>query len=67
MIRMRGQASKDILQMGMWVESIHLRGLDQAHHGRRTSARPLGPREQQVLAPKGNGPNLVLDPVVIDR
>lgn len=65
-IRMRGQARENIFQIGVGIMPVHLRRLDQTHHGSRTPARPQGAGEQPVLATQGDGPDLVLDPVVID-
>lgn len=64
-VRMRGQACEYVLQVGVRVMPVHLRRLDQTHDGRRTSTRSLRASEQPILAPKGDGPDLVLDPVIV--
>lgn len=44
---------------------VHACRLDQAHDCGRTLTGPQASSKQPVAAPKGNGPDLVLNPVVI--
>ncbi len=57
------QSFEHILQVPEGLVAVEPRGLDQAHDGSRALARPQAPREEPVLAPERNRPDLVLDPV----
>lgn len=63
----RRQPREHILQIGIRIMPIEPGRLDQAHHGSRPPSRPQRAREQPVLAPKRHRPDLVFDPVVVDR
>ena len=60
------QAFEHILQIREGLMAVEPRGLDQAHDRSGTLARPQATREQPVLAPERNRPDLVLDSVVVD-
>ena len=62
----RGQALQHVAQIGMRIVAIELGRLDQTHDDSRALACQQRARKQPVLAPNGNGPDLVLDPVVVD-
>ena len=59
-----GQPREHILEIGVRVVPVHARRLDQAHDGGRSLARTQAAGKQPVVATDGNGPDLVLDPVV---
>ncbi len=63
----RGQLVHHVPEIGMWVMPVELGRLDQAHDGGGALARSQRSSKQPVLAPQGHGPDLVLDPVVVDR
>lgn len=44
---------------------VHTRRLDQTHHRCRSLARAQATGEQPVAAANGDGPDLVLDPIVV--
>lgn len=60
-----GQPREHILEVDIRVVPIHASRLDQAHDGSRSLARAQATGKQPVRAPKGNGPDLILDPVVV--
>ena len=62
---MRGQAGEHIAQVGVRVVPVHARRLHQAHHGCCPLARAQAAGKQPVVPANGNGPDLVLDPVVV--
>ncbi len=66
-LRLSRQSGEDVLQIGEGLVAIEARGLDQAHDRRRPFASAQRPGKEPVLAPNGNRPDLVLDPVIIDR
>lgn len=63
----RGQPSEHILEIGVRVMPIHARWLDQAHDGSRAFARTQTAGKQPVIPADSDGPDLVLNPIVINR
>ena len=63
----RGQSREHVLEVGIRVVPVHTGRLDQAHDGGRSLARTQAAGKQPVVTTDGNGPDLVLDPVVVDR
>ena len=64
-VLVRRQPSQHILQIRKRVMPVELGRLDQAHHGRCSLAGTQAPGKQPVVSAHGNGPDLVLDPVVV--
>ena len=60
------QAGEDILQIGVGLVPVETGRPDQAQDRRRALAGAQRTGKEPVLAPEGNWPDLVLDPVVID-
>lgn len=65
--RLRGQALEDVAQIGVGIVAIEPRRVHKAHDGRSPLAGTQAAGEQPVIAPDGDRPDLVLDPVVVDR
>ncbi|MPM31407.1 hypothetical protein SDC9_77962 [bioreactor metagenome] len=61
----RRQPHQHILQIRNRIMPVEFCGLHQTHHRRRTLARAQVSYEQPVVAPHGDGPELVFDPVVV--
>ena len=59
-------ALEDILQLGVGLDAVELRGLDQRATTAQRSRAAVGTREQMVLAPERNGPDGALDRVVVE-
>ena len=66
-LRLSQQAGEDILQIREGLVPVEARRLDQAHDRRSPFAGTERAGKEPVLAADGNRPDLVLDPVVIDR
>ena len=62
---LHGQACHHIAQVGIRVMPVHARRLDQTHDGGGALARAQAASEEPVVAANGNGPDLVLNPVVV--
>ena len=60
------QTRQDILQIREGIVAIEFGGLDQAHDsgGAFSGAQAAG--EEPALAPECDGPDTVLDPVIVD-
>ena len=54
-----------VLEVLIGVVPIHARRLNETHDSRCTLTRTQAASEQPVVAPNGNRPDLILDPVVI--
>jgi hypothetical protein len=61
---MRADAAEQISQIGVEVEAIQLRGLDDGVDHRRTLAASVGAGEQPVLAPERQRPDRPLGSIV---
>ena len=66
-VALRGQPIQDILEIGVGVEPVEAGRLDQAHDGGGPLAGPLGAGKEPVAATQGDGPDQVLDVVVVHR
>ena len=66
-LRLSRQAREYVLQIGEGLVPIQARRLDQAHDRRGPFAGAQGTGKEPVFAANGNRPDLVLDPVIIDR
>ena len=62
-----GQAGEHVEQPGMGFMPIGFGGGEQAHDRGGTAAGRFRADEEPVLAPERDGPDRVLDPVVVDR
>lgn len=63
----RGQPGKHIFEIGVRVLPVHACRLDQAHDGSCPLARAQAAGKQPVVSSDGDGPDLVLDPIVVHR
>ncbi len=61
------QTRQDILQISKGIVAIEFGGLDQAHDGGGAFAGAQAIGEEPILAAERDGPDTVLDPVVVDR
>lgn len=62
-----GQSGKDVGEPGVRFKAVGLGGGKQAHDGCSTPPGGFGAGEEPVLATDGNGPDGILDGVVVDR
>ena len=61
------QTLEDVAQVGVGIVAIETRRVHEAHDRRDPLAGTQAAREQPVFSPDGDRPDLVLDPVVVDR
>ena len=61
----RWKTCQHVLEVLIGVVPIHARRLNETHDSRCTLTRTQAASEQPVVAPNGNRPDLILDPVVI--
>lgn len=66
-VRLGWQTPEHVIDVCPRVMPIHARRMDQTHHCCRTLARAQAASEQPVVAANGDGPDLVLDQIVINR
>jgi hypothetical protein len=59
------QTGQKILEVGVWVMPVEFGRANQAHHRGNSFARAQRSREQPVIALNRNGPDLVLNPIVV--
>lgn len=65
--RVCGQTGKHSLEIGMRVVPVHERRLDRAHDGGSLLLCAHATGKQPLVVADGNGPDLVLAPVVVHR
>ena len=65
-VRLRGQTREHVLEVEVRIVPIELGRLHQTHDRSGALACLQTSRKQSVLAPERDGPDLVLDPVIVD-
>ena len=65
-VRLCRQPRQDIFEVSEGIVAIELGGLDQAHDGGGTFSGAQAAGKEPVLAAERDGPDTILDPVVID-
>jgi hypothetical protein len=61
------QTPEHVIDVCPRVVPVHTHRLDQTHQGCCAFARAQATGEQPVVAANGYGPDLVLDPIVVNR
>jgi len=66
-VRLGWQTPEHVIDVCLGVVPVHASRLDQTYHRCRPLARAQDASKQLVTAANGDGPDLVLDPIVINR
>jgi hypothetical protein len=65
--RLRRLPGENVFHIGVGIISIKLGRMNQAHHGRCSLTGAQAACEQPIVSSDSHWPDLVLDPIIIDR